>query len=162
MDALCIEAEELKATRESLKSDMQQTLKLEMDKVGPKLIQELKYAVNQNLADALKSNEGQIQKIQREAERTTLALTAFAEKNRKRFVIWGASLFSAVFLSCFIMAAGIFYFFPQQQYVRYEMTVEQIKQMLFGKSLLNNFKKLKQEDQKLLADAIEIDIKQMK
>jgi hypothetical protein len=118
--------------------------------------------VNQHLSDSLRANEGQIQKIQREAEKATLALTTFAQMNKKRFILWGASLFGAVFLSCFIMAAGIFYFLPQQQYVRYEMSVEQIKQMLFGKSLLNNFKKLTQEDQKLIADAIEIDIKQMK
>jgi hypothetical protein len=59
------------------------------------------------------------------------------------------------------MASCLFYFFPQQQYVRYEMTVEQAKQLLVGKSLLDNFKKLKQEDQKLLTDAIEITIRQM-
>jgi hypothetical protein len=59
------------------------------------------------------------------------------------------------------MASCLFYFFPQQQYVRYEMTAEQAKQMLIGKSVLSNFKKLNQEAQKLLVDGIETDIKKM-
>jgi hypothetical protein len=59
------------------------------------------------------------------------------------------------------MASCLFYFFPQQHYVRYEMTAEQAKQMLIGKSVLSNFKKLNQEAQKLLVDGIETDIKKM-
>jgi hypothetical protein len=41
------------------------------------------------------------------------------------------------------------------------MTAEQAKQMLIGKSVLSNFKKLNQEAQKLLVDGIETDIKKM-
>lgn len=156
-DSISLEVEELKGIRESLKSDLQNNLSLEMGKIT----QELKSSLHQQITESLDTNVELVQKIQREAERATSTIHALGEQHKKRFVRWGLSLVTAVCFSCFVMASGLFYFFPQQQYVRYEMTVEQAKQMLFGKSLLDNFKKLKQEDQKLLADAIEINIKQM-
>ncbi len=154
-DSISLEVEELKGIRESLKSDLQHHLRHEMTRNT----QELKSSLHQQMSESLEANVDLIQKIQREAEKAKSAIHAYDEQHRKKYVRWGLSLVAAVCFSCFVMASCLFYFFPQQQYVRYEMTVEQAKQMLVGKSLLDNFKKLKQEDQKLLADAIEESIR---
>ncbi len=160
-EALYIEIEELKAIRESLKADLQETLNQEMGRITPKLIQELKSSMHQQMTESLKTNAELVQKIQMEAENTTSAINTLGEQNKRWFLHQGLLLVATVCFSCFAMGSGLFYFFPQQQYVRYEMTAEQAKQMLFGKSLLDNFKKLKQDAQKLIVDGIEIDIKQM-
>ena len=102
-----------------------------------------------------------LQRTQREADLASSSIQTLSNKNRKGIAYQGLALVAASCFSCIITASCVFYFFPQQQYVRYEMTAEQAKQMLLGKSLLSNFKKLKQDAQKLLVDAIEIDIKQL-
>ncbi len=161
IEEVCIENEELKATRESLKSDLQQTMGQEIGKLTIKLIQELKSSMHQQQTESLKTNVELLQRTQREADLASSSIQTLSDKNRKRFAHRGLSLVAASCFSCIVTASCMFYFFPQQQYVRYEMNVEQSKQMLFGKSLLDNFKKLKPDAQKLLADAIDLDIKQM-
>ncbi len=164
-EALCVEIEELKGTRESLKSDLQQMLlqafNQEMSKLNSKLSLEVRHNIDSQLNESLKANVELLQKVQKEAERAASTMKILEIQNKKKFIQWGLSLSAAVGFSCFLMASGLFYFFPQQQYVRYEMTVEQAKQMLLGKTLLDNFKKLKQDDQKLIADAVDLNIKKV-
>ncbi len=160
-EALCIENEELKATRESIKSDLQHTLSQEFGRLTPKLTQDLKSLIHLQMTDSLKTNVELLQRTQREADLASSSIQTLSNKNRKGIAYQGLALVAASCFSCIITASCVFYFFPQQQYVRYEMTAEQAKQMLLGKSLLSNFKKLKQDAQKLLVDAIEIDIKQL-
>lgn len=159
-EALCIENEELKATRESIKSDLQQTLSQEFGRLTPKLTQDLKSLIHLQMTDSLKTNVELLQRTQREADLVSSSIQTLSNKNRKRNAYQGLALVAASCFSCIVTASCLFYFFPQQQYVRYEMTYEQAKQMLFGRSLLENFRKLKKEDQKILADAIEENIKQ--
>jgi len=161
IEEVCIENEELKATRESLKSDLQQTMGQEMGKLTIKFIQELKSSMHQQQTESLKTNVELLQRTQREADLALSSIQTLSDKNRKSLVYRGLVLVAASCFSCIVTASCVFYFFPQQQYVRYEMTVEQSKQMLFGKCLLDNFKKLNPEAQKLVVDAIETDIKQL-
>ena len=160
-EALCIENEELKATRESIKSDLQQTLSQEFGRLTPKLTQDLKSLIHLQMTDSLKTNIELLERTQREADLASSSIQTLSNKNRKGFAYQGLSLIAASCFSCIFMASCLFYFFPQQHYVRYEMTADQAKQMLIGKSVLSNFKKLNQEAQKLLVDGIETDIKKM-
>lgn len=164
-EALCVEIEELKGTRESLKSDLQQMLlqafNQEMSKLTSKFTLELRHTIESQVNESLKANVELMKKIPMEAERAASSMKTLEIQNKKRFIQWGLSLSAAVGFSCVLMASGLFYFFPQQQYVRYEMTIEQAKQMLLGKALLDNFKKLKHDDQKLISDAVEFNIKQI-
>lgn len=159
IEEVCIENEELKATRESLKSALQQTMSQEMGKLTIKLTQELKSAMHQQQTESLKTNVELLQRTQREADLTSSSIQTLSDKNKKMFRRRGLSLVTASCFSCIVTASCVFYFFPQQQYVRYEMTAEQAKQMLIGKSALDNFKKFSRDDQKLLLDGIETDIK---
>ena len=159
IEEVCIENEELKATRESLKSALQQTMSQEMGKLTIKLTQELKSAMHQQQTESLKTNVELLQKTQREADLTSSYIQTLSDKNKKMFGRRGLSLVAVSCFSCIVTASCVFYFFPQQQYVRYEMTAEQAKKMLIGKSVLGNFKKLSRDDQKLLLDGIETDIK---
>jgi hypothetical protein len=160
-EALCIENEELKATRESIKSDLQQTLSQEFGRLTPKLTQDLKSLIHLQMTDSLKTNVELLQRTQREADLASSSIQTLSNKNRKGIAYQGLALVAVSCFSCIVTASCVFYFFPQQQYVRYEMTAEQAKQMLIGKSVLSNFKKLNQEAQKLLVDGIETDIKQL-
>jgi NOL1/NOP2/fmu family ribosome biogenesis protein len=160
IEEVCIENEELKATRESLKLDLQQTMGQKMETLTIKLIQELKSAMHQQQTESLKTNVELLQRTQREADLTSSSIQTLSDKNRKRFARRGLSLVAASCFSCIVTASCVFYFFPQQQYVRYEMNAEQAKQMLVGKYVLSNFKKFNQEAQKLVVDALDIDIKQ--
>jgi|694.fasta_scaffold31131_6 hypothetical protein len=160
-EALCIENEELKATRESIKSDLQQTLSQEFGRLTPKLTQDLKSLIHLQMTDSLKTNVELLQRTQREADLASSSIQTLSNKNRKGIAYQGLALVAASCFSCIVTASCVFYFFPQQQYVRYEMTAEQAKQMLIGKSVLSNFKKLNQDAQKLLVDGIETDIKKM-
>jgi hypothetical protein len=160
-EALCIENEELKATRESIKSDLQHTLSQEFGRLTPKLTQDLKSLIHLQMTDSLKTNVELLQRTQREADLASSSIQTLSNKNRKGIAYQGLALVAVSCFSCIVTASCVFYFFPQQQYVRYEMTAEQAKQMLIGKSVLSNFKKLNQEAQKLLVDGIETDIKKM-
>jgi hypothetical protein len=73
-EALYIEIEELKAIRESLKADLQETLNQEMGRITPNLIQELKSSMHQQMTESLKTNVELVQRTQREAESATSAI----------------------------------------------------------------------------------------
>ena len=73
----------------------------------------------------------------------------------------GIALVAASCFSCFIMAAGLYYFFPSHHEVKYETNKDQFKEMLYGKVLMNTFKNLKSDDQTLILNAIEATIRQM-
>lgn len=156
--ALSVEVTEISSIKKSFKKELQEALENKVMSMVPELAIALSQPLNERTKQSANTLCGVIQRLQREAEYAEQVIKNLIQKEKLRFIKWGVSLVGVVLLSCFVTASGLFYFFPQHQYVRYEMTLEQVEQIVFGRSLLDNFEKLKPEDQKLLHDAIKFDM----
>ena len=73
----------------------------------------------------------------------------------------GFSLIVTVCLSCAVMASVFFTVFPQKVSVNYGVNMEQINQIIYGKTLIDNFNKLKSKDQIFLEKATEETIRKL-
>jgi hypothetical protein len=160
-DLLSLEVEQLKAARLAFKAELQQTLQKEFIQLAPSFAKELSESFNQQTRPLITTPLESLQKIHQEAERATSVIKSMVIQSKTRLILMGISLVTAVCFSCFVMAAGFFYFFPQHYQVHYDVTMEQFKQMAYGKTLIHIFNKLKPSDQTLVLEALDDTLKQM-
>ena len=153
--ALSLEIEELKGVRASLKEELQKTLEQKIKTLTPFLAEALAETFSTKTETFIKNHLEALKRIQNETDRTTRSIQSMVRDSKRRIIVMGISLVLAVCLACFVISAGFFYFFPQTHHVRYESGVEQGKQMIYGKVLMENFKKLSPEDQELIFSFID-------
>lgn len=153
--ALSLEVEELKELRESLKEELQQTLEKAVKEISPSLVNSLTRSFNEETKDFIDKHLNALQKIQYSTERSITDIQYLARDSKKRSILISISLILATGFGCFVMAAGLFYFYPRHYHVRYECGAKHVSQMIYGKILIDNFKNLTQNDQKLLLDSLE-------
>ena len=159
--ALSLEVEELKVMKESLAIEIKQTLQGELKQLAPSFSKQIAETFHQQVRPLTEAPLEALQKISREGDRTVSTLKSMAIQSRTRLILMGVSLVGSTCLACGIMAMVFFYFFPQTTFVRYETKYEQILQIIYGKTVLDNFKKLKPEDQAFIEKATEETMRQM-
>lgn len=160
-DSLSLEVEELKRARNSFKKDLQQTLTQEMGALVPSLCKSLSETFDHKTSSFIDGHLKELDRLQQETGNTVFSLQSITEQPKYRTILMGISLVTASCVSCFVMAAGLYYFFPSRYEVKYETTHEQFKEMLYGKVLMNTFKTLKPDAQTLILGALDITLKQM-
>lgn len=148
---LSLEIEELKSTRSSFKAEMEKTLKNQMEALKNPLSQDLSNSFVNKTEDFINEHLNILKKIQWETNDTICGITNLVRSSKKSQIL--RSIYLCVV--CFLTASGFFYFFPQHYHVRYENGIEQGKQMLYGKALIDNIKKLSYDDQNLLISYLE-------
>lgn len=158
--ALSLEIEELKTMKESLKIEIKQALQEELKQIAPSFSKQASDSFHQQVRPLLDSPLEVLQKISYEADKTVSVLKSMAIKGKTRLILMGLSLVASVCLACGIMAMIFFYFFPQTIVVKYENNFDQILQIIYGKTVIDNFKSLKPEDQALLEKAMDETIRQ--
>lgn len=160
-NSLRIEVAEMSAIRNSLKKETQEALENKIMSLAPEFAKAISHTVNEQTKQSANIICDVFQKLKREAEHAEQFIQNLVNKEKTRFIKWGVSLVGTSLLSCFVVSTGLFYFFPQHQYVNFEMTHEQAKQILIGRSFLNNLTKLKSEDRNLIIGGVQFDIEDM-
>ncbi len=161
VSSLIIEVAEMSAIRTSLKKEIQEALENKIMSLAPEFAKAISHSVNQQTKQSANTICDIFEKLKREAKNAEQFIQDLVDKEKTRFIKWSISLVGTSLLSCFVVSAGLFYFFPQHQYVTFEMTYEQAKQILIGRSFLNNLTKLKSEDRNLIIGGIQFDIEDM-
>lgn len=149
-EALIFEVEELKRARETLKQDVKQLFQTELELFTTSFVKQVTNDYSQQVKSLMQESLATIQKIHSKADDTVSVLQTTAIQSRKRLILMGVSLVASVCFSCSVIATVFFYFFPQKTTINYEINMEQIQHMIYGKTVIDNFKKLKPEDQALI------------
>lgn len=158
---LSLEVIELKSARKTLNQDLQKSIHQSFSHFTPIVAEALVNALNDKTKNTINTYLDNLKCMQNQAESTTAAIRMLYQQEQSRLT--RTSLFSGitVFLSAFLMAASIFYFFPQHQYSRYEITQAQISHALLGKALQNNFQKLDAANKEIILNAFQDEYKHM-
>ena len=157
--ALSIVVEQLKGVRNSLVQNVQKATEEGIVALEPSLSNKISQSFKCQTGDFMTHHLETLKTIQQETDRTTSSLQSMIEGSKRRVRVMGLWTALVVCSACFGMAYGFFHFFPQHPYGRYETGTEQGKQLLYGKALMDTFKKLTPEDQLSLKRAVETGIK---
>jgi hypothetical protein len=158
-NALSIEVEELRDVRNSLVQKVQKATEEGIVALEPSLSNKISQSFKCQTGDFITHHLETLKTIQQETDRTTSSLQSMIEGSKRRVRVMGLWTALVVCSACFGMAYGFFHFFPQHHYVRYETGAEQGKQLIYGKALMDTFKKLTPDDQLILKAAVETLIK---
>jgi hypothetical protein len=161
-DSLSLEVEELKGTRQSLKTALQQTLHQDLERRVPFLAKALAETFHQQTSAFITNHLEGLRRLQQETEKTVSSLQGIADQAKHRTLLRGVALVVASCFCCFVIAAGLYYFFPSRYEVKYETTQEQFREMVYGRALMSAFKTLKPDAQNLILNALEATLKQMR
>ena len=151
---------DLQKIKESLQSDLEKTIKGTVQTVTPSLGKDLSEEFRKGTSALISNHSDTFKKVKDETDRAMNVLSLLATEARRRLVFRGIYLVATVCFSSFVMAAGLFHFFPQN--VRYETRSEQGKQVVYGKVLMDNFKRLSPDNQALLTAALGRPVKNIK
>lgn len=160
---LNLEVEEFKGVRESIKADLQTTFQVTLHKgittIASPLSQGLSESFNKQTGAFIANHLEALKKIQNDVGFTVGRVTTMIDQQRRSKLMMGLSLVASVCFSCFIMGAGIFYFFPQHKTIHYEMTADKAKMMIYGELFSEVFDKFTPEDQALCSAAFQEKLK---
>lgn len=156
---LSLEVEELKEMRKALSPELKKTLVDAIKMIAPALAEKLAKS-SEGAIETFAQNLEVLKKIQRETNNAAETIQSIAQESKKRLVLTGISLVLATGFACFVMTAGLCYFYPQT--VTYAMTAKQGGQMIYGEVLDEIFDQLTPEDQDLISSTVDKRVKKPK
>ncbi len=157
--AIALEVLEFKIAREQLSNTLQSSIKDSMAILTPALARTLKVFLEETNINLTESFQSSLKSVHQEAEATVLALKKAREKEKQFYLFKGLMRNGIGLLSAVLVAGGIFYFFPSTQNISYDVTSAQIKDMLVGKTLLDNWSLIGIKDKAALEEALKRDFK---
>lgn len=140
-----LEAEELRAIRESLKEELHRSVQSSINKAVPVISNEISKKFNENTSHSLDDQFTTLKNLQRSASQTINDFNGLTWKCLGFSVL--ASMLSGVmiFLLCYVLIIQK----PETQ----ELTPAQQTLMWYGQVMVDKFKELTSHDQKILKDA---------